>query len=132
MLNDDYPDDFLKLWSVYPKIPTGRSKKRPSYLAFQRAKRVLKFDAADIEAISRDIQSRLISCETWQPGNKFGAPMLATYLNQRLWNEPYEKTSRYRAPVTAAHREFEPSGAPVQSNPEVARAALAASRRMLH
>jgi hypothetical protein len=128
-LHDDYPDDFIELWNLYPKIPTGRSKKRPSYLAFRSAKNALRFTPDDIAFIARNIQERLIQCETWQPGNKYGAPMFATYMNQRLWTEPYESKSRKTA-HSALYGEFEqtpPKGPPTPEERRRAREALMAT-----
>ena len=95
-LSKQYPADFERLWKAYPKWPTGRSKKEPSYKAFAKAKKDLGFGEKDIEAIEADIEKRKRDCVTWQRGNPYGPVMFATYINQHLWNEPYE---RVRAPV---------------------------------
>ena len=91
MLSKIYTDDFERLWKVYPKWPLGRSKKEPSFQAFSRAKKILQFTASDIAAIELDIIERIAKCETWQRANKYGPVMFATYMNQHLWNEPYQK-----------------------------------------
>ena len=90
-LSSDYPDDFLKLWDIYPRFPVGRSKKRPSYESFVRAKKRCNFTPEDIEAIRLNIEDRKRHCTTWQTGNKYGPPMFSTYMNQELWNEPFER-----------------------------------------
>lgn len=97
-LDEPYPAEFERLWSAYPKWPTGRSKKRPSFESFRRVKRALKLTDADLDQIILDIEQRIRWCVTWQKGSKFGPPMLSTYLNQRLWNEPYERVRRLPAP----------------------------------
>lgn len=90
-LNREYPQDFERLWKAYPKHPTGRSKKEPSFKAFQKAKKDLQFTAQDISAIEADIEERKRFCVTWQKGNKFGPEMFSTYFNQHRWNEPFER-----------------------------------------
>lgn len=90
-LEDRYSPEFERLWKVYPKWPTGRSKKFPSYRAFCNANKALNFTAEDLAEIELNIEQRKRDCVTWQKGNKFGPVMFATYMNQRLWNEPYEK-----------------------------------------
>lgn len=90
-LEQQYDPDFLDLLSVYPKWPTGRTVKKLAYAAYLKAKKLLKLNHADIQAIKADIIERCESCETWQPGNKFGPPAFQVYLNQHRWNEPYVK-----------------------------------------
>ncbi len=90
-LTRGYPDDFERLWKAYPKWPTGRSKKEPSFKAFSNAKKILQFDQEDIEFILADIEERKRYCETWQKGNKFGPEMFSTYFNQHRWNETYQR-----------------------------------------
>lgn len=97
-LVDVYPEDFEILWRVYPKWPTGRSKKMPSYKAFCAAKRLLKFTSIEIDVIRKNIETRVLNCATWQhdyrsprDGRPVGPPMFSTYMNQRLWNEVYDK-----------------------------------------
>lgn len=106
-LTSDYPEDFLKLWEAYPKHPTGRSKKRPSYEAYVRAKRRCGFTPEDLEAIRLNIEDRKRHCTTWQTGNKYGPVMFSTYMNQELWNEPFERLRSH-----ASHR-FIPPETPV-------------------
>ena len=93
-LQDKYSKDFESLWSIYPRWPTGRSKKLPSFQAFKRANKALGFTQDDLSDIKADIEERLRICITWQKGDRFGPVMFATYFNQRLWNEPYEKVWR--------------------------------------
>jgi hypothetical protein len=95
-LQRTYSDRFERIWSVYPKWPSGRSKKELAFKSFQAADRILKFDDSDIEAIRENIEERLRFCETWQRGNKFGPVGMQVYLNQHLWNEPYP---RFKSPV---------------------------------
>lgn len=96
-LQRTYDPRFERIWSAYPKWPTGRSKKEPASRAFAAADRVLRFTEADIEAILANISERLRYCETWQRGNKFGPVGLQVYINQHLWNEPFARIAR--APV---------------------------------
>lgn len=96
-LTSVYPDDFLKLWEAYPKHPVGRSKKRPSYNAFAAAKKRLSFTPDELEQIRLNIEDRKKHCETWQSGNKYGPPMMATYFNQELWNEPFKPIRSHMA-----------------------------------
>lgn len=91
MLERKYSEDFERLWKAYPKFPTGRSKKEPSFKAFQKAKKDLQFTAGDIDAILENIEERKRFCVTWQKGNKYGPEMFSTYFNQHRWNEPFER-----------------------------------------
>ena len=93
-LHDPYTSEFLILWDLYPKHPIGRSNKKLAFTAFCNAKRKLKFDQSDLDFIARDIQSRIISAESWQPGSKFGPPSFARYCNARIWNLPYVKKGK--------------------------------------
>ena len=98
MLQKSYPEDFERVWKEYPKWPTGRSKKEPSYKTFAKQKKILQFTGQDIDDILADIEERKHQCETWQIGNKFGPVMFGTYFNQHLWNEPYKKpTTKFEA-----------------------------------
>ena len=78
-LAKNYPDDFEKLWKEYPKWPTGRSIKEPSYKTYAKVKRNLKFTAGDIEEIVADIEEKRRLCTTWQKGNQYGPPMFSKY-----------------------------------------------------
>jgi hypothetical protein len=129
-LHQQYGEAFEELWSVYPKWPIGRSKKKPSSDAFERARKVLKFTAADIAVIKRDIKTRVLTCMTWQPGNKFGPPMFATYCNQRLWCEPYEKKPRGWREDAKRRAEEEKPEPPRVVSPEQRENALAELKRM--
>jgi hypothetical protein len=92
-LQRNYDDRFEKyIWSPYPKWPTGRSRKELAFKAYQAANRILKFTLEDLEAIRANIEERKRYCATWQKGNKFGPVGCQVYLNQMLWNEPYERT----------------------------------------
>lgn len=90
-LGRTYPEDFERLWRTFPKHPTGRSKKEPSFKAFQRVKRDLQFTSEDIDQIILNIEERKKYCVTWQKGNKYGPEMFSTYFNQHRWNEPFER-----------------------------------------
>lgn len=105
MLEREYPQEFERLWKAWPKFPTGRSKKEPSFKAFQKAKKDLQLTQEDLEVILANIEERKRYCVTWQKGNKYGPEMFATYFNQHRWNEPFE-----RIRGAAAHV---PSGAAV-------------------
>ncbi len=100
-LQRNYSPRFERIWSVYPKWPTGRSRKELAWKAFQSADKVLKFTDADIEAIVDNIRERARFCETWQSGNTYGPVGLQVYLNQHLWNEPYKKIARAGVPSSA-------------------------------
>lgn len=90
-LGREYPQEFEKLWKAWPKFPTGRSKKEPSFKAYQKAKKDLQFTQADLDQILENIEERKRFCVTWQKGNKFGPEMFSTYFNQHRWNEPFER-----------------------------------------
>ncbi len=85
-LTDTYTEDFEQLWSVWPRRPVGRSKKAPSYKAFQAAKKALAFTQSDIDDIQADIEKRIREDSKWAMGF---VPMFSTYFNQRWWNEDY-------------------------------------------
>ena len=129
-LHDSYTPEFEKLWNLYPKHPIGRSNKKLAFTAFCNAKRILKFDAGDLDFIARDIASRLIACETWQPGNKYGPTSFARYFNARLWNEPFVRKGQ-----SAPQRGYDvavPDEPRAPYNPERARAVLAQIKKELH
>ena len=129
-LHDPYTSEFLILWDLYPKHPIGRSNKKLAFTAFCNAKRALKFDQSDLDFIARDIQSRLISCDTWQPGNKYGPTSFARYFNARWWNEPFVRKGQ-----SAPQRGYdvEQRDAPrAPYNPERAREILAQIKKELH
>jgi len=87
-LTDTYTEDFEQLWSVWPRKPVGRSKKAPSYKAFQAAKKALEFTQSDIDDIQADIEKRTREDSKWAMGF---VPMFSTYFNQRWWNEDYTR-----------------------------------------
>lgn len=93
-LEEAYPEKFQRILAAYPKWPAGRTRKALAFKAYQQANRVLKFTDSDIEYIVNNIERRKRDCETWQTGNKFGPVGLQVFINQRLWNEPYEKVHR--------------------------------------
>lgn len=129
-LQKSYPEEFERLWKAYPKWPSGRSKKEPSYKAFAKVKKELGFTPEDIEAIEANIEKRKRDCLTWQKGNKFGPVMFATFMNQHLWNEPYEQVKRraYDVPREASQPEQ-----PVRrADPAKVAQELAQLRRTLH
>ncbi len=131
-LIQEYPEKFERVWRLWPRWPTGRSIKALGYKAFQQADKVLKFTDKDIDDICADVQARLLNCETWQTGNKYGPPAISKYFNQRLWGEPYIKKGSYR-PTVAAHQDFQYDQAPsYQGDPEKAKAALEQARKELH
>ena len=100
-LSESYPEDFEELWRAWPSKPTGRSKKAPSYKAYQAAKKALGFTQADLDFIARDIEERKRADAKWAEGF---VPMMATYLNQRWWNESYHRI-RAEQPTTVVSKE---------------------------
>ena len=100
-LLDDYPGDFEQLWKAWPTKPKGRSKKLPSYKAYAKAKKELGFTQEDLDFILRDITERSRTDAKWAEGF---VPMMATYLNQRWWNESYHRI-RAEQPATVVDRE---------------------------
>lgn len=102
-LQKSYPADFERVWASYPKHPVGRSKKEPSFRAFQKAKKDFGFTQSDIDELVLEIERRKKDCVTWQKGNRYGPEMFSTFFNQARWNEPYEKVrgNHYDRPVGA-------------------------------
>ena len=100
-LSENYPADFNILWAAWPTKPTGRSKKAPSYKAYAKAKKELGFTQEDLDFILRDITERSRTDAKWAEGF---VPMMATYLNQRWWNESYHRI-RAEQPATVVDRE---------------------------
>lgn len=88
-LSKPYPPDFERIWSVYPKWPKGRSKKDPSFKAFDRAKRELDFTEEDIDQLVSIIEENKRSNVQWQHGSQYGPPMFATWFNQRRWQDEF-------------------------------------------
>lgn len=126
-LEESYPEKFLRLLAAYPKWPAGRTRKALAFKAYQQANRVLKFTDSDIEYIVGNIERRKRDCETWQTGNKFGPVGLQVYINQRLWNEAYEKVKRraYDMPREST----EPEQQVRRADPEKVRQMLAEAKR---
>jgi len=120
------------LWRIYPKWPAGRSKKKPSADAFARAKKQLGFTADDIAYIERDILARLRDCATWEKNDKFGPVMFATYMNQRLWNETYQKAQKHWTQVERPRPPVEERNEP-RPDPETVRQMIqAAFKGVMH
>ena len=107
-LERKYSERFERIWAVYPKWPTGRSRKELAYKAFAAADRILRFTQDDIDQIIANIQARKKDCETWQRGNQYGPVGLQVYFNQHLWNEPYQKVSSRLPAYVEVARESAP------------------------
>ena len=103
-LQRKYDELFEKyIWGPYPKWPAGRSRKELAYKAYLAVRKILGLTLQDHEAIMGDIEKRKRDCVTWQKGSKYGPVGCQVYINQMLWNEPYEKVKG------ASHREDAPS-----------------------
>ncbi len=87
-LEDSYPDWFERHWKIWPKLPIGRSKKAPSYKAAKKAQKELGLTDQDHAFILQDTETRVRTDSKWKLGF---VPMMATYYNQRWWNESYAK-----------------------------------------
>jgi len=131
-LTAEYDEDFEKCWKVYPKWPTGRSKKQPSYVTFQKVRKQLKFTPDDVAAIVANIEARVLNCQTWQAGDKFGPPMFSTFFNQHLWNEPYEKKGRDHWSLRIPDEPSQPRRELTEAEIERGKATLSKLRQTLH
>lgn len=85
---DDFPEDFLRFWSVYPR--------KDGKLPAARAWRLLAPNG-DLEArIVADVKRRASSPE-WTKESGAYIPHASTYLNQRRWED--EQASQTAAPT---------------------------------
>lgn len=89
-LTKKYGEDFERIWHVYPKWPTGRSKKDVAHRAFEKAKKEFGFTAADIDELVELIEKAKLERESWQTGHTYGPQGLQTWLNQRAWMDGYQ------------------------------------------
>jgi len=101
MLDITYSLDFERIWKLWLSIPQprGRSKKGPSYKAWQSADKLLIFAQSDVDFIYNDIDARRRTDKRWLIDHGRYVPMLATYVNQRWWLEAYTKIAAERAAV---------------------------------
>lgn len=95
-LSHSYPEKFLRLWNAWPKWPTGRSKKQPAWKAFEKADKELKFTDADIEELFQLIERMKTDRASWQKGSTYGPQGLQVWINQRGWQDDYEKVKTQR------------------------------------
>lgn len=98
-LEDKYPDWFERHWKIWPRLPIGRSKKAPSYKAAAKASKELGLTDQDHEFILQDTENRIRTDAKWKLGF---VPMLATYYNQRWWNESYSKINAQQSSTEQA------------------------------
>ena len=86
-----YPDIFLKLRDAYPKYLAGRTKVHVAFKAYAAATKADGLTESDWEDIIQDIRERVAHQKGWDRDDTFGPPGLQVFINQRRWNDDYEK-----------------------------------------
>lgn len=92
-LEESYPDEFLRLWEIYPRWKKNRQNKGKALAAYIKAKRVLKFTPEDIEFLANHIERRKQKDVKWQQGNQYGYMAFEVFMNQKRWLDDYETIS---------------------------------------
>lgn len=95
-LRFDYPYQFERLWRVYPL----KVQKLPAFKAFEK----LKLSDPEVDELILHVEERKRCDLQWLKDGKGRSfiPHLATFLNQRRWEDEYRRTRRHPAAARAA------------------------------
>lgn len=103
-LSKPYPDDFERVWKVYPMWPKGRSVKQLAFKRFQLKKKENGWTEEDIATLIQVIEQQKKFRASWQRGDSYGPQGLQVWLYQNGWEHDYptkkEKPQHRAAPDT--------------------------------
>jgi len=120
-LRTQYHPMFERLWKAYPKV---RGAKYPAFKSWLK----LELSTAEMTELCEIVEERARKDVNWQksaPGYQY-VKQLTTWLNQRCWDEAWQRIRQAPAHHPAVTRE------PVYGNPDIAEKALAELRGKVH